>query len=178
MQDDYLSVALGAAAERLLELRLVKPIKIANPAPGADWTTTVPGGVVWELLSITGLLTASATVANRNPSWRISDQDNNLIFRYASGGQITATQGGTYTSSVGLGNVITTQGIQAPLPSPPIPILAGWKIAVITSGIDATDQWSGVFLVVREWSESDVVRTAMDIDAQLTALTEREVTGR
>jgi len=175
---EYLSQALGVAAARLLELRIVKRISVASPAAGIEWSKKVPGGVVWELIGVQSLLTTSAAVANRNTRITIQDSDSNIVFAVSAGATVPASQAQRIGWFVGAGVTVTTFGIFAPLPTPPITLLSGDTLGSSTLSLDAADQWSGVFLTVREWSETDVIQEAMMIDAQLTALTEREVTGR
>jgi hypothetical protein len=178
MAGDYMSDALGAAAMRLLELRLVKPVKINSPAAGADWIATVPGGVIWEVLSIKATLVTSAIVANRNAVLRVTDADTNVLYSIAPAASQAASSNFQYSWIQGLGTSLSSNGLQNPLPTPPVPLSNGFVVRAATTLLDVGDQWSGITLMVREWSETDVVQEMMEIDAQLSSLTEREVTGR
>ena len=49
-------------------------IKLANPAAGVDFSFVVPGQQIWEVQTVTGVLTTSAAVANRRAQIVVDDQ--------------------------------------------------------------------------------------------------------
>lgn len=175
---DYLANALGVAAERLLELRLVKRYPVVTPAAGAEFTKTVPGGVLWEVLEIFYTFVTSAIVANRSVSVAFQDADSNYLGRFSNAQAYPAGQTSRITYSSGFGYAQGGGATAVGLPNPPYILQSGDKMLSQTSLIDVGDQISGIFITVREWSETDVVQEMMEIDAQLDALTQREVTGR
>ena len=122
-----------------------------NPAAGADLSFTVPVGVLWNVVSITALFTASAGVANRTISFVAKDQNAKIAYQYAIGTALTAGQTCTYTfsedvvtptSSANGGNILE------PLPSTWFP--SNWTFGTSTANIQSGDQWS----VVGAWIQA------------------------
>jgi hypothetical protein len=163
---------------RLLELRLTREIVVKKPAVGTNWLVTVPGGVIWSILCINQQLFTSAIAGTRTPLIVVRDPDARPVAFHAGAGTAAASQAPVYGYQAGLGTNQAVNTFVSALPSPPMPLFSGWTIGEETSGLDAGDQWDRITLVVSQWSETDVVQESMVIDAQLSSLTEREVTGR
>jgi len=134
---------------------VVRSVQIANPAAGADFTITVPTGARWELVSASALFTTAAAVANRH-TLLVVDDGANIVYESAqttaqiaslaiqhSWGQAIAAS----TDAGGLSDV-------NPLPAR-IALVGGWRVRSSTGNIQAADQWSAIFISVREWLEGN-----------------------
>lgn len=162
----------GAAAilASLMPLRVVRPFVQANPAAGTEVVLTVPGGVVWELLSVRATFTASAAVANRRPSLRITDADGLDYQRYHTRVDIAAAGVANYNWITGLGYQDTVEPALYGLPALPFPLPQSWAIRTVTSAIDVADQWSNVRVVVREWAADRIADVVSWIEADILGL--------
>lgn len=160
MADELTERLIYCGYEELMRQRLVRPIQPAAPIAGAEFTAQVPGGTVWELLSVFGILTTSATVANRMPALIVRDADGVQLERISASTNEAASTTVSWWWGVGLGAENTSNGISTPLPTPPIPMQAGWTLTSSTANLDATDAWSKVVLIVRQWSPVDVIQAA------------------
>lgn len=116
-----------------------------QPAAGADLVYTVPIGVIWNVVSLTALFTASAQAANRTVSFFVKDQGGRIVYTYAIGTALTAAQTCTYTFSE---DVVTPTAsanggnILEPMPETWLP--SNWSFGTTTANIQTSDQWSAV----------------------------------
>lgn len=165
--EDYIAQAQGLGMFELLRQRLVREIVVAPPAAGAEWSQTVPPGAAWEPLSILEAFTTSAVVANRTPRIRVSDPDGGLVSRVASTIVQAASGTNRYTFLPTVTASVTANAATIVLPLPAVLIPSGWVIASDTSTIDVGDQYTGVILVVREWSVPAVQAAAEKLCKQL-----------
>lgn len=142
---DYL---IGDALERPGVERVLRVVKVPNPALGAEVVKAVPGGELWQLLAFHAVFTAGATVATRTPGLRFDDGEN-TFGRYRQTAGATAGQVFPFSAAAGLGHN-NSQGfmLTLPLPSPPLTLAPGWRISTDTQTIQADDQWSEVVLLV------------------------------
>lgn len=134
-------------------------IPVASPIAGADWSITVPGGVMWHVMSIGTLFTPSAVVANRSPTLRLKDADG-LALAGVGVANVIAASGTTrifWEKGVGSFNAIGI--MSSPLPTAFQFALAGWTISTTTSAIDATDAWSQIVVNVME-----IIETPYDVE--------------
>jgi hypothetical protein len=146
-------LAEGARSLALFELlrqRLVREVPVPNPAAGADFVATVPAGKTWELLSAFGLLTTSAAVANRDVRPRLTDPSQAVVWELPFLFDQVASSASRYGWIAGASVV--------GLPSPPAVLPENFSFRVSTLGLDVADQWSGVVLMVREWSMHTVIQ--------------------
>lgn len=143
-----------------------RAVTVPQPAAGADWSVSVPGGRQWRVQSLRALLTTSAAVATRTP--RLSYSDGTTI--WWEGGD----PAGYAASLVGrlcfipLGSINNTggQGVPTQDPLPDLWLVPGTVISVTTGGLDVGDQWSGIALFVEEsWLD----------DQELTKLQEQKL---
>jgi hypothetical protein len=148
--------ALGRSVYELLRQRLVKEVPVASPAAGAEWSTVVPAGTTWELLSVQETLATSAVVANRVASVQVPDASAARVLRIAGGGLDAASLTTMETFAAGLGTTENVSHHQAPLPAPPAILPGGWQVGSLTTNIDVGDQYSAILVVVREWSTQNV----------------------
>lgn len=125
-------------------------INVPNPAAGADWIFTVPVSERLRIVSFRGVLTTSATVANRQVAVFVTDSVNTTWITSAPTNIPAATLAqisGTGTSAP-LGVITTLINITLP----PVLILPpGFTIATLTTGIQAGDQWSSIQFSVEQW---------------------------
>jgi len=169
--DDVAASACRArdlAIYELLRLRLVRTLLLPAPAAGTDWTTTVPAGVLWELLMVQYEITTSAAVANRNLRVEVRDENGNGVQRYVTGASVTATQTVRANFGAGIGTNTGVAGTPGMLPTPPPVLLPQWTLRSLVQAIDAGDQLGFVALTVREWQLGQVYWTAAQLALQLS----------
>lgn len=164
--------ARALALRDYLALQLRRVYVIPTPAAGAEFTITVPANVTWEVLSVKGVLTTSAAVANRNCTLILGPDAATTEQRYSLGTAVTASQATTFTYASGIGTTLATGSIAGPLPSPPPIAPPGYVMRSQTQNVDAGDQYSSLFVVVREWSVgqvywlSDLIARELSFEAQ------------
>jgi hypothetical protein len=144
--------AIRSGLWQMLGMQLVRNVPVTQPAVGAEWTITSPPGVIWELLAVSFVLTTSAVAGNRGPSLRFRTADNVDVMWVGTGSTQGASIGLPWSWMVGLGAALGTNTLSNPLPSPPIPLTAGWRILSQTNFLDAGDQFSNISVTVREWT--------------------------
>lgn len=128
----------------------VHSIQQANPAAGADFALTMATKQAVRIDSFSAILTASATVANRNVEV-IVDDGANIVWRTSAAASITAGQVATLSATgtnQPTGVVTTTLTVAIP---PELLLAPGWRIRTATTGIQAGDQWSAIWFNVEEW---------------------------
>lgn len=154
------SVLADAAGIRGREV-IPRVIPVANPAPGAETSILVPGGVVWKVQSLFVRLATSAVVANRFVNILIGDSTS-TFFRLGGIAAQTASTTLIYDWTVDWGDHLSgTSNTVFNQPFPNFPILGGWTISTLTSSIDVADQYSQIALYVLEIEE-----TPYDIEVQ------------
>lgn len=119
-----------------------------QPAAGAAFTLTVPGGEVWRVIAAQATLVTSAVVANRTPRFAVLDNDSNEVFRSITASSVSAGNTNTTQWATGFGNAISgAQGGQtAPLPD--LFLDAGTQIQLTAGALDAGDQIQNVSLII------------------------------
>lgn len=148
---------LGAIpAGELVKQRLQRDVPITNPAAGAEFTIAVPPGITWELLGVHCRIVTSAVVANRVPKVSIKNGDGVERSRFSVNAVLVASTNTLLDWWSGLGDTVNQAGTQQGLPSPALYLPAGFGISSVTSLVDVADQYSEIFLVVREWSLKNV----------------------
>lgn len=129
----------------------------AVPAPGADWSFTLPSGADYQLLLATATLTTSAAVANRFPTIAFQNGDGLTFFRSVDNTAITATT----AASISFGPDVTTgagnSGQLVTISTPFVILDAGWRIAALTGGLDVADQWSAIRLYLAELDDLETI---------------------
>ncbi len=124
---------------------------IGNPAPGADWTFTIPTAQRWLILTASGQLATSATVASRIPRIQITDTGGTV--NWQSGPSQTIPASTTAQVSAGAGQVtVTTDAVSVNQAIPGIALMQGAEIIrVSTTNIQGADQWSNVRIRAIRW---------------------------
>ena len=120
-----------------------KIVTVANPAAGADWlfALTAPG----LLIAVNAVLTTSAVVANRVPSFKLQDTGGDEIWECANGVNQAAAQVRRYMAGAtgSVANIGTQQYFFTP---PGLVMSTGWAIRSNTVALDVGDQWSQIVL--------------------------------
>lgn len=113
----------------------------ADPAVNVEATLTVPGGVVWELLTVHIPLTTDANAANRVPTLVIDDGAI-IVARYEPPSSIAATRSDRLTwSAGGVNQVRVNNDIGVALPTPPLLLLSGWRVRTLTANLQVGDNY-------------------------------------
>jgi hypothetical protein len=132
------------------------PIIGTTPAAGAEINELVPTQRRWQLLSLIAFLTTSATVANRNPGFKILADSGNLEYKIHTNAAQTASTSINYILTPGQTFYNDTVGQQL-IPFPALILLrGGFRIQSDTVGLQAGDQWSAPQYVVTEWGIWDL----------------------
>lgn len=119
-------------------------LPISKIAAGADLSFTVPIGLLWNVVSLSALFTASAQAATRTINFFVKDQGGATVYQYAVASPI-ANNTGTFTFSE---DVVTPATFASggnflePLPSTWLP--SNWSFGTTTTNIQTSDQWSAV----------------------------------
>lgn len=159
--EETIAGAQALALYELLRQRLVREVPVAAPGAGAEWTVPVPSGAAWELLSVRDQLVTSAAAANRVATLRLRDADGTELWRIppVAVQAAAATVRRSYLPAFGYSTAVEHETLG--LPAGPQFLATGWQLGSITALLDVADQYSGIVLVVREWSAT-AVRTALD----------------
>jgi len=129
----------------------LRSIFTAAGALGQEVGVNVPVNARFQIMAFRGKFVTDATVAARNPSLAFAD----AFSGYVNSPMNSAQPAGTtffYTWMTGFGYLVASLGtnFQASLPVGML-LPAGHSVATGTSGIQITDQWFNVDLVVRDW---------------------------
>lgn len=125
-------------------------LPVSKIAAGSDLSFQVPVGVIWNVVSLTGTFTASATVASRSMAFFVKDQGGTIVYQYAVA-TLTASQAGTFTFSEDVVTPATfanNGNFLEPQPHAWFPPL--WTFGTTTTNIQAGDQWSNVAVWIQE----------------------------
>lgn len=135
--------------------RRVKYEPIATPAAGHDWSVLISSTDAVRVISISGQLVTSATVANRVPSLRVTTQDGAIVYRGVSNTSQAAslTDFWTWDSNLSGAGYAGLYATGASINVNPMLLLwlpYQWKLSVTTFGLDTTDQWSGLYITYED----------------------------
>jgi hypothetical protein len=126
------------------------PSKIAA---GADFSQTVPFGVLWNVTSLIGTFTASAAAANRLIGFQVKDQGGAVVYSYKLTTALTAGLNATFcfqeNITVAPTALATTNSVLMPMPVPYL--TGGWSFGTITGNIDVGDQWTALGVWIQEY---------------------------
>lgn len=157
-----------------------RPVTVAAPAAGADWSVKVDGGEVWMVLDGTATLATSVAVASRSP--RLIGTDGNVTYRRVGAGvDQAASLTVAYSINPGAGAGNTAGASSAAWPTPvPLVVPPSHSIGTNTGAIQAADQWSAIALLVLVgkvsgvdgWAERELQEAAKRIAARVNAVTE------
>jgi hypothetical protein len=145
----------SAIADSISSGGCIRAIQGTKPAAGAEISETVPTGARWELVQLWLKLTASATVATRNPKLALRNSglfpSYGLMISGPTAGQVVQFLFGQ-TWSFGTAAYAFGTHSQNTLPLFTT-LLAGGGFATITESMQAGDQWEAPVMLVREWLE-------------------------
>lgn len=130
---------------------------VVNPAAGADFAfSTLNTNGRTRVASLKATLTTSATVANRFPSFTITDVSSGILhYQVQDTAAVPASTTVTYSLVPGGTNVRGGGApifVTLPLPSPEIDI-NGATLASSTQGLQVGDQWSAISFGTETWEE-------------------------
>jgi hypothetical protein len=145
---------------RLIPLRLVRTIPLADPAVGAELVIPVPGGVLWELLELAVSFRASAVAGQRRIGVAVTTPNGVRSFGSWADPTHPAFLLSTYNFAAGLGRSNFGGFLGVPLPSPPLVLSTGDTLATLTEGMDPADFYAACVLTVREWSPEAIRQQA------------------
>lgn len=115
-----------------------------DPAAGAELVYTATSDLL--IYALYGTLVTSATVANRRVHL-VADDGANIYFRSPSGTDITASLTEPI-SAFSTATVAANGGvITVPLPGLGLRLPTGYRLRTITTGLDATDNYSAFNLL-------------------------------
>ncbi len=131
-----------------------KLVTVANPAAGANFTTTVPSGEHWIVKAVFFKLTTDANVANRLVGLKLdTDGDGKSLVLFNANAHSAGWVGYHNFSHSGAGSERTGDYWLSPLP-PDIHITEGGIIASLITNIQATDQIADIRILVEQYLEA------------------------
>lgn len=136
-------------------------VTVAQPAAGAGWAVTVPGGRQWRIQGATAQLVTDAVAANRLPIVTLSDQTTTW---WRVGVDVNIPASTTQLLSLGAGPQVggsEVAGFPITLPLPDMYLPAGTQLTVTTTAEDVGDQWSAIAVMIEEvWMDDQMITTA------------------
>lgn len=126
------------------------PVNAPQPAAGADWVLTPTGRGAWRILSLTGLLSTSAAVANRAVVLTADDQTSTYLRVQAP--SVQAASLAVHYNVMDGSSALALAGNDQTLdwPNGGLVLYEGHRLRSVTGGIDVADQWSQVVALVEE----------------------------
>ena len=125
-------------------------VNVPQPAAGAEWSVTVPGGVQWRINLAVGELQTSAVAGGRIVGLEVAEPGSTPVvyyFQFTMG----ASAAWVFQWVIGSPAYPTATNVDHPLMGiGPYWIPGGSTVASSTRNADAGDQWSNVRLVVEE----------------------------
>jgi hypothetical protein len=126
----------------------VKPV--TNPAPGAEISITPTGMGFWRILSFLFTFATSAVVANRFPSVLATD-GTTRYWRSGTVASLAASQSADWAGFPGVGAGGSANGVvYLAWPNGGLILPPGFRLATLTTGLDAGDQYSGIAMLIEE----------------------------
>lgn len=128
-----------------------RPIVVASPAAGAQWSRKTNGNYYERLISVTFTLVTSAVVASRFPSLTLTDNNGAVVTSVPAGNAVAANT--TLTSYLARGgpqyaggSVGTTFGFLPDILTPPD---YSWSSQV--ANMDVGDQIGNIVLLIQQF---------------------------
>lgn len=126
---------------------------LPQPAPGAEWSWTVPSGYFWRIISVFTELTTSVAVANRFPHTQILDPDGKPLAKLVSDHVVAASLTVPVTTFIEF-EVAGLPEAAALLNSFPNVILeAGYIVRSFTPNLQPADQYSAPTLWLEQFED-------------------------
>ncbi len=128
---------------------LLRYIAAPAVAAGADWSISVPAGVRWRVVYLSGRLTTAVAVANRQPNMTVTTPIPTTLGHlspFVQAASLTVTwkwfPGAPDFSAQGVNDVAF----------PPESVLGGFSIGPVTAALQAADQWDQMGALFEEFS--------------------------
>lgn len=125
-----------------------KTVTVANPAAGAEWSTTVTAAKIWEIIAITFKYATSAVAGNRYTRLVFTDGTNEI-------GRVPAAllqaENNTFIYTFGHGaSAISVTGAVTMVGMPLFVLNASSVISTVTDSKGVADQFSAIAIYVKE----------------------------
>lgn len=124
--------------------------RVDQPTAGADWTVTAPGNAVWRITSFNARLVTGAAVADRIPTLRAGTPAVDWLVVEANQAQPASTTvdhcGHTGSRNVNATGFVFAYG----LPAQGLLLRPGNRLRMVTTNVQAADQWSAIALLIDE----------------------------
>lgn len=128
-----------------------KPIIVADPAAGANYSVSNTGLGPWRILSLAFQLVTSAVVANRALSLEVDDGTDTFL-RLPAGAVQAASLTVRYGAADGLTGATAVGSVTTvALPNGGAFLEQGWRLRTVIDNLDASDQLSKLRLFVEEY---------------------------
>lgn len=112
----------------------------ADPAAGAQFTTTVPASHRWRLYGVKATLVTDATVANRGP-YLIVDDGSTEVMRIPTSQVFAAGTTNVITwENTGFNTAVSASAVVISAPFPII-LNAGYRLTSAAQNFQAGDNW-------------------------------------
>jgi len=125
----------------------------AAPGAGVDWAFGPLGNLHQIMRTIRARLVTSATVANRLVHLRILDAGGNIVCDVPPAFTQVASTTISYSWFPSAQAVQSDSSVSAPVPVE-MRLAPSWSVATATTGIQAADQWSQIFLAMETFAQT------------------------
>lgn len=141
---------MRALAHPLTDDLQQRTIPVVQPAAGAQWSFTVPGGVVWVVRAIGATLTTSAVAGTRTVGVEVTDGNVGVAGAVHSRTLAASLTQRFYWMTEYSASPAGAAGGIASDSYPIMPMPAGWTLTSKAAAFDVGDQWSNVQLLVTQ----------------------------
>jgi len=125
-----------------------RSFRIPDPAAGADFRVTVPGGEGWLVQGLLATLTTSAVVATRQPRLTADDQTDTWLM-IPAGDSPAASTTTQYTLILGGPTGVTSSPASDVWGGPSLLYLPpGHRFGPVTNNLQAADAWTVIRMAV------------------------------
>lgn len=127
-----------------------RQIRVSRPSAGADWAQAAGGQRYWRITTMVARLVTSAVAGNRRV--RLQATEGGLTY-FVAEAHLDHPANTTVDYAAHTGSPATSGTnlvLPLPLPSGGLVLRPGASLAVVTSGIDAGDQWSAITALAEE----------------------------
>ena len=132
---------------------------IPLPAAGSDISFTPSHAERFKLISLYGVLTASATVANRRPALKALDRSGNVFFAKAVISDQAASAAVAYSWSSFAAPANAGSAVEDGIVSDGVPnwwMPAGTEIVTVTANLAAGDKWTALYYTALIYDEAEL----------------------
>lgn len=130
--------------------RFFRTTRVVQPAAGAGWSYQVPAGEIHKLVSVFATLATSIAAPTRVPLLTYGDGSVNYLQLPAQAAIAASLTTTLAWAPVGFGSNANNAQLQ---PLPDVDLQEGEQLQLITTNLDAADQWSAIFVraIVTQW---------------------------